>query len=635
MKTRSLLSLGALAMFSAACAEPSDSPAHEGTPPRIVPEVMTIPHAPAVVPVLDEVTPALASPAMRVTIAGAGFDPASTRVFFGGVEGVIEEVTATRVVVRPGAGGTVGEDGATEVVVETASGRSNALPMRIGQSGDVDVIDTRPHEAVGDVLALPDGRRIFSDPGASRLHTIEPDGFVRAFEAPGLLVGPRGLALTPTGTVLVFQDGAAAVLEYDPGTGGLQVWKTPASAWIAGAYVGETLFALRHGGDVIDRIGPDGTVVPHASLAGNCPDAVDVTAADGAVWVGTWYGTVCRVDAGSGVAAELSLQGETPWAIRAMTAADGGLLAAGTLSGIGEIVFSISPDGTVAQASAPFDDANVAVEAVPGGWMVGNLGGAVLESTADGLRLRAAPVVGIADLREIDGRRYASGGTTGVPAFLAEVGVDGRYRVIGNGELAGTWLSITAEGANFLVASYEEGRILRIDGETGAVSVLVDHSAIGPVSAFVRDTQGRTLVASWQASNSIALYAADGTLANAGFVTGVEDTPFAMATLGDTLYLTTGTDVLTASLSQGGAASSVRPGSEGPQVYGLLGIAVDSQNGRVYVTDGFDTGAIFRLDAQGGLETVGYGTAAIGVAVAEDGAILVADLGEMPYRMLP
>lgn len=632
MKTHGTVAALSLSLLFAACGSPTRS-SNEFDPsfpmsPRELPA-----DEPAAL-VAEAIEPAFASPAMRVTITGSGFD-SGVRVLFGGIEGEIVSIHADRVVVHPAAGGLVDETGTTAVTVVSGDRATAALPIRIGSSGDHDAIDTRPHFVADDVVGLEGGTFVFADAAGSRLHRIDADGWVSAFSSD-LLAGPRSLAATPAGTVLAFQAEVTAVVEVDPSTGIVTPWADPSYGWIAGSFHGTTLYALRSDKATLDRVLVDGSVTPFASLGGNCPDSVDIAVSGDTLYAATWYGAVCRVDLTSGVAEEVTLSGADPASIRRIDGTNGGIVAVGTLYGGTEAVFTIDAAGAVTDTGASFEDSNVAVaRGSDGRILVSTMGGAVAELGAAGLVLRAAPVVGIGDLREIDGRRYATAGNVGVPAFVAELSADGRYRIAANAQFSALWLSLAAEGDDFLVADYQYGRILRVEAGTGVSSMVVDHGAIGPVSAFLRDASGRFLVASWMASTSIARYGADGLLENEHFVTGIADTAFSMTAFEDTLYITDGDDVMTSSLSEGGQAVPVRPNGMAPTAYGLLGIAADSHDGTVYVADGNDSGMLFRVAADGGLAEVGFAGAAIGLDVDSDGAILVADLAGIPYRILP
>lgn len=603
------------AVVVAGCEGERTSPSKDGeswTAP--LPPVRTLPTA----PVVDGISPALASPAMTVRISGSGFgsEVSAVSVSFGGVPAVPVSVSDDEIRVHPVAGGTIAEDGSVDVIVSVGGMPSNAMVMRLGAKGDVEVIETAPPETVGAVLALADGSTVVTDPIGGRLHHIAADGVVRAVADPqGLLQTPGAAVLAPDGAVLVFDPAALAIWRYEPAGGQLSAWREQTPGWTDGAWLGTRLYALAGSATTVDRIEESGTVSATLSLT-ECSGATSIAALDGLLYV-TVDSSLCRIDPATGSQAEIALSGETAWLIDSLEAGDGALLATGIFTP-GPAVARIETDGTVSITATPAGYVEAAAHSTAG-LVVGLSDGNVMREN----RLLATRVRDLGDFREADGRYLVTGGSA-VP-FLAELWADGSYRVLATGEIPAMWTHVEPDGDGFLIAVYDWGQVMRVAAD-GSLSVVIDHSAIGPVPSFVRTAEGEFLLTSY--GPDIARYAADGTLLDAAYVHSEGAYAFGLVLVDQTVYAAAGDRLLEADALEGGAAIS-----RTSPMNGLLGIAADGE-GRIYVSDGNDTGDIFRLEGDA-LVKVGHAGTATALSVSADGEILIANLSDLPTRMLP
>lgn len=608
-----------LAGTLAACDQASWSPAgRQGT---FVPQPPIDFEQPQESPSVQGVTPSLASPAMTVRIAGHGFgsDGSAVTVSFGGVETSPIEVSDELILVRPVAGGMVAADGHTEVRVVVGDETSNAALLRIGQAGDFDRIDTTPQETVGGVLALAGGGSLFTDPVGGRVYRISADGVVRAIAASMTLGTPGRMTVTPDGTVLVFDAGASTVWAYSAAEGSLSAWDVATPGWSDGAWLGDHLFALVPGATSLERVDAAGATIGFLPLSA-CAGASAIGALDGTLYVAAGA-AVCSVDPQTGAESSLPLSGTTVYDVSSLATSGGALLATG-LFAPGPSVASIEPSGAVTVVVTPTGFPR-AVAASPAGLLVGLADGGVIASDAAGTRLVAARVRDLSHFRQADGRYLATGGYE--TPFLVELWPDGSYRVRATGATPSMWTHVEVEGDGFVIAAYDAGAVLRAAAD-GTMTTVLEHWSIGPVASFARHGDSFLLTSY---GPDIARYSAAGELQDAHYIHAADTNMFGLVAVGSTVFAAAGDRLLEADAQEGGAAfSRIAPG-----VTGLLGVAV-SPAGRIYVADGNGSGDILRVDADD-FAVIGHSGAPISLAIAEDGAILVADLSDTPYRMLP
>jgi len=357
-------------------------------------------------------------------------------------------------------------------------------------------------------------------------------------------------------------------------------------------------------------------VVSATLSLGACDGATSITALDGTLYVAAGA-RLCSVDGMTGFESAITLSGETTWLIESIQAADGALLATGFFTP-GPAVARIETDGSVALVATP-PGYPKATALSPLGVVVGFVDGNVMS----GNRLIATRVRDLGDFREADGRYLVTGGSA-VP-FLAELWSDGAYRVLVTGEVPSMWTHVEPDGDGFLIAVYDWGQVLRATAD-GTLSVVIDHASFGPVPSFVRMATGEFLLTSY--GPFIARYTAEGTLLESAYVHAAGAAAFGLVLVDNTVYAAAGDRLLEANALEGGTATS-RTSS----VNGLLGIAANGA-GQIYVADGNDTGDVFRVEGTQ-LVKVGHAGVAMSLAIATDGAILVADLTDLPYRMLP
>lgn len=567
-------------------------------------------------PQVDAVSPALASPAMIVRITGSGFDAGDVVVSFGGAASMPVSVSATEIVVHPAAGGALLADGSTAVVVSVGGFPSNAATMRIGASGDVTHIDTVPPESVGDVLSMADGSVLVTDPTAGHLHLISADGIVRAIPDPAaLLQTPGNAALLPDGSALIFDETALAIWRYEPVSGTLSAWRTGTPGWTDGAWLGNRLFAITLGANTVDRIEANGTLAASVTLT-SCTNPTTIAAVGGELFIASGS-DLCTVSGTTGFQSQVALSGETVWLFESIRSADGALFSTGIFTN-GPAVARIEIDGTVAIVATPAGYPKAATVS-PLGIVVGLIGGNVIVED----RLIATRVRDLGAFRAAGAHYLVTGGYE-VP-FLAELWADGAYRVLATGTTPALWMHVEPDADGFLIAAYDQGLVIRVSAD-GSLSTVVDHSAIGPVASFVRTNDGELLISSY--GPDIARYDANGTLLDPSYVHSAGAAAFGLVLVDDAVYAASGDRVLEGNASEGGTAIS-----RSWDVSGLLGITADA-NGKIYVADGNGTGDVFRFEGVG-LVKVGHAGAAISLDIDTDGAILVADLTDMPYRMLP
>ena len=570
-------------------------------------------------PRIESISPSVASPAMIVTIRGTGFGPGVV-VSFGGAETVPVSITEQEIRVQPVATGTMAGDGTLEVLVRSAIGPSNTGSLRIGTQGEIVRIETDPPYTIGDVLALQDGSVLFTDPIGGRIGRIAPDGVVRtiAGEQNGL-VSPSQMS-EANGEVRIFDAGAATVWSWNAGTGSVSAWREGTPGWTAGGFGDGSFWALAANGASIEKLGSTGATIGILPLEA-CSGATSMTVRDADAFV-AGGDRLCRVSLATGAETQLTLSGETVYEIASLTATDSGVTATGVFTqGIG--VASIGDDGEVTLHAADLRAYPAAAQITEGGIVIGLNTGHVGRSQNGGFALLAGPVRGTGDFRQAGSRYIATAGYE-IP-FAAEIHDDGSYRVLATGSVSSTWTHIEAEGDGYLVAAYEEGAILRIAAD-GAITTAVEQSAVGPAASFARLGE-KFLVSS--GGPDISLYDADGTLLDAHYIHTADSAPFGMVLANEMLFSAAGDRVLQADVREAGSATSRL--ASGRQ--GLLGIAADAE-GRIYVLDGNDTGLVLRMDAT---EFVTIGTAgpALSMSVANDGALLVADFDDVPFRMLP
>lgn len=601
----------------AGCSGPESSPAGTAAPRIPVPETKPFPDAPAA-PQIDAVAPSFASPAMTVRISGSGFgtDAASVSVFFGGVEATPVSVTDGEITVHPVAGGDA-SDGWTDVTVAVDGTTSNAGSIRIGQAGDVERFETAPQESSSDVFARADGTVLLSDAVGGYLHRVDATGVVSAIADPDAqLVAPGRIVESAEGEILVFDEQAAAI--WRVAEDGISPWMQGTPGWSDGATVGSSLYAITYGASAIEVAGED-VSIPLSTCAG----ATSIAAASGVLYV-TEGTTVCAVDPATGAETALSLHGEPIAWISALRAGSGDeLLAVGIFSS-GPGVARMTLAGNVTMAVADPRGFPTTAAVAGGELIVGLSDGNVVTTAAAGMGLLAAPVRSIGDLRQ-DGDRYLVTGGLDLP-FLAELWADGSYRILVTGTQPAMWTRAERHGDEYLIAAYDLGLVLRATAG-GEVDVAIDHSALGPVASFV-STENGILVSSY--GPDIALYTTDGTLVDAQYVHAEGAYAFGLDVVGSRIVAASGDRVVEADLWEGGNATTRGI----PGLSGILGVAGDA-NGRLYVSDGNGTGGILRMDGAS-IELVGTASgSAIGLAFADDGAILVADVTDVPYRMLP
>lgn len=576
---------------------------------------LNVPGAPAV----NGVSPSFASPAMTVRIAGSGFGASlsGVTVSFGGVAAEPLSVSENEILVHPVAGGVIAADGSTEVVVSIGGLSSNATTIRLGVSGDVERIETAAPETVGEIVALADGSLVVTDPIGGRLYRISADGVVRAVADPFARLQSPGAAVTsPDGAVLVFDVAAAAIWHYEPQTGELTAWAEQTPGWTDGAWLGNRMYAVTGNASSIDRLETSGVMSATMSLTA-CNGATSITTHSGYLYVAAGS-RLCTVEGTTGYESEITLSGETTWALESIHVADDALLATGLFTQ-GPALARIELDGATTIVATPAGYPKAVAQSPMGAVVVGFADGNVMT----GNRLLATRVRDLGDFREADGRYLVTGGSA-VP-FLAEMWNDGAYRVLATGDAPAMWTHVEPDGDGFVLAAYDRGQVVRVAAD-GTLSVIIEHAAFGPVASFARSTDGGFLLTSY--GPDIARYTSNGTLVESAYVHSEGAASFGLVVVDQTVYAAAGDRLLEADIVEGGAAVS-RTSS----VNGLLGIAADAQ-GRIYVSDGNDTGDVFRLEGSE-LVKVGHAGVAMSLSFGADGAILVADLADLPYRMLP
>ena len=581
-----------------------------------------VPAGPAV-PEISTVWPSLASPAMTLRVSGAGFgaDPAAVTVTFGGVPAVPVSVSDAEILVHPVAGGTVDAEGATEVRVSVNGVESNAASMHIGTRGDIDRIETAPPQSVGDVVSLADGSIVVTDPIGARVYRVDTQGVVRPVAPPAGGFGePARVAAVPDGSVLVF-DAVESTIWKLGSDDAVSPWRAATPGWTNGVWMDGELFVLGQDATTIERLDASGVVTGFLPLS-SCAGANTIATLDGVIYVGAGW-VMCSVDPATGAETEIAFSGEMVWDLASLRGANGSLLAAGTFAS-GPGVATIDASGAVALAVPdPRGYPTAAAATATGETLVGLSDGNLARVGASGFRLVAAPVHELGDFRRAGDRYLATAGLD-IP-FLAEVWTDGAYRILATGDSPAMWTRVATDGDDFLVAAYDAGLVLRVSAD-GSVSTAVDHTALGPVASFVQLQDG-FLVSSY--GPDIARYDAAGALVDAQYVHADGATTFGLALTGSTVFAAAGDRLLEADVLEGGAASSRL--IEGTT--GLLAVTTDA-HGAIYVADGNDTGRILQVTA-GGTSPVGSAGAPISLAVDADGAILVSDLYDVPYRMLP
>ena len=166
-------------------------------------------------PTLASVTPDTAQSGTQVTIGGTGFAAGAVRVFFGGVEGVVDSSTDTEI---------------------TATVPDGALPgllfVLVGSDSAVGLVPFLPLDDVGAPVPMPTGRtRLFyATPARGPLETvvtvagleITDDAVLRFDDSNSARVYNLAIVNFPLIGDVTFAYGVVATY-WDPGSGGLQI----------------------------------------------------------------------------------------------------------------------------------------------------------------------------------------------------------------------------------------------------------------------------------------------------------------------------------------------------------------------------------------------------------------------------